>query len=109
MSLWNRAFLKFTLIEWLVALVVLLILARFIWAEEVAAFEDRLFASVGLGVGAKYLVLLPLGVWVYFRLFKSEHAIAEGQGKKVVRPWVLVVSAASLVVAVIILLVSTLS
>jgi len=107
-SWWNRTFLNFTFVEWLVALAVLLIVARFIWAEEAAEFSDRLFDSAGLGGGAKYLITLPLGVWICYRQFKREQAIAVQDGKKVVRPWVLLVSAGLLVIAIAILLVSPL-
>jgi len=100
MDMWNRSFLRFTLIEWLVALVILLIIARFIWAEEVAGFEDSLFASIGLGGGAKYLITVPLAMWVLYRMFKREQADARQEGKVVVRPQVLIVSFGILALAV---------
>ena len=108
MDLWNRTFSRFTLIEWLVAVVVLLVLARFFWAEEILSFEDGLFESVGLGGGAKYLITVPLGIWVYYRVFKREQASAREKGIKVVRPQVLVVAIGLLALAIGILLFSAL-
>lgn len=107
MSLWNRTFFRFTLIEWVVALLILLILARFIWAEEAARFEDSLFESIALGGGAKYLITVPLAIWIYYQLFKREQAKARQEGVKVVRPQVLVVSLGLLALAIAILVLST--
>ena len=92
MEFWNKTFLRFTLIEWAVALLILLILARFFWAEEAARFEDNLFQSIGLGGGAKYLITVPLAIWFLYRMFKREQAKARQEGKVVVRPQVLIVS-----------------
>ena len=100
MTNWNRTFLKFTLIEWVIAILIVLSLARFIWAKELAAIEDSLFESIGLGGGAKYLVILPLVVWYLYWMFKREKAKAEQQGVKVVRPQVLVVSLGILALAI---------
>ncbi len=56
----NRTLLRFTLIEWLVAAIFLLVLARIFWAQELAELEDSLFASIGRDGGAKYLITVPL-------------------------------------------------
>ena len=100
MDFWNKTFLRFTLIEWAVALLVLLILARLIWAEEAARFENSLFESIGLGGDAKYLITVPLGIWVCYRLFRREQAKAEQEGIKVVRPQVLAISLGLLALAI---------
>ena len=92
MDLWNRNFLRFTLIEWIVALVALLVIARFIWTEKVVGIEHSLFESIGLGGGAKYLLTVPLAVRVLYRMIKREQVKADLEGKKAVRPQVLVVS-----------------
>ena len=107
MEFWNKTFLRFTLIEWAVALLMLLIVARFIWAEEAARFEDSLFDAVGLGGGAKYLITVPLAVWVLHRMYKREQARAVQEGKVVVRPQVLVVSFGLLALAIALLVFST--
>ena len=106
MDLWNRNFLRFTLIEWLVALVVLLVIARFIWAEEVADFENSLFESIGLGGDSKYLITVPLAIWVLYRIFKREQVKADLEGKKVVRPQVLIVSVGLLALAIALMVLS---
>lgn len=100
MDFWNKTFLRFTLIEWVVALPVLLILARLIWAEEAARFEDSLFESVGFGGGAKYLIIVPLAIWIYYILFKREQAKSRQEGVKVVRPQVLVIAFGLLALAI---------
>ena len=106
MSNRNRTFLKFTLIEWVVAVLILLIVARFIWAEEVAGFEDRLFVSIGRGGGAKYLITVPLAIGYLYWLFRREQLKAQEKGQKVVRPQVLVVSLGVLVLAIVFMFLS---
>ena len=100
MSLWNRDFLRFTLIEWVVALVVLLFVARFIWAEEVVRFEDGLFESLGLGGGAKYFITVPMAVFLLYLLYKREKEKSSQAGQKLVRPQVLIISIALVVLAI---------
>jgi hypothetical protein len=103
---WNKTFLRFALIEWAVALLILLIVARFIWAEEAVRFEDGLFEAIGLGNGAKYLITVPLAIWVLHRMFKREQVKAAEKGKAVVRPQVLIVSFGLLVLAIALLVFS---
>ena len=50
----------------------MLTLARIIWADDVARFEDSLFESIGLGGGAKFLIIVPLAIWCTYWLFKRE-------------------------------------
>ena len=100
MSNWNRVFLRFTLIEWVVAALILLTLARIIWAEDVAKFEDTLFESIGLGGGAKYLIAVPLAIWCLYWLFKRELVRARQEGRKAVRSQVLVISLGMLALAI---------
>ncbi|MDH4316746.1 MAG: hypothetical protein OEW68_18180, partial [Gammaproteobacteria bacterium] len=56
--------------------------------------------SIGLGGGAKYLITVPLAMWVLYRMFKREQADARQEGKVVVRPQVLIVSFGILALAV---------
>jgi len=98
--MWNRTFLKFTLIEWLVAVIFLLILVRVFFAKEIGGFEDSLFTSIGLGGGGKYLVTVPLAVWIYYRLFRREQAAAKDKGIRVVRPIVLIGAIGVLILAI---------
>jgi len=98
--MWNRTFLRFTFIEWLVAVIFLLILARVFFAKELSGFEDSLFTSVHLGGGTKYLVTVPLAAWIYYRLFKREQAAARDKGIRIVRPRILVGAIAVLILAI---------
>lgn len=107
MSIWNKTFLKFTLIEWVVAIVIMLSLARFIWAEELSGFEDSFFESISLGGGARFLITAPLAMWYLHWLFKREQAKALMKRRKVVRPQVLVVSIGLLVLAITLIVLST--
>lgn len=98
--MWNRTFLGFTLVEWLVAVIILLIMARVFWATELSGLEDSLFASVGLHGGARYLVALPLAAWAYYRLYKRAQFELREMGRKAVRPQVLLVAIAILITAI---------
>lgn len=100
MEIWSKTFLRFTLVEWAVALLILLVLARLFLAEDAITLEDNLFQSVGLGGGAKYLITVPLAVWVLYRMFKREQANASQEGRVVVRPQVLIVSLVILALAI---------
>ncbi|MGI9249358.1 MAG: hypothetical protein ACR2QI_10105 [Woeseiaceae bacterium] len=84
----------------------LLIVARFIWAEEAARLEDGLFEAIGLAGGAKYLITVPLAIWVLHRMYKREQSKAAQEGKAVVRPQVLVISFGLLVLAIALLVFS---
>jgi len=99
-SLWDRSFLRFTLIEWVVALVVLLFVARFIWAEEVVSFEDSLFESMGIGGGAKYFITVPTAVFLLYHLYRREKEKSGQGGQKLVRPQVLIISITAVVLAI---------
>jgi len=99
--MWKRTFLGFTLIEWLVAVIMLLILARVFWAEELSGLEDTLFATIGLDGGARYLVVLPLAAWVQYRLYKRAKLELSEMGRKAVRPQLLVIAIAILVTAIV--------
>lgn len=98
--MWNRTFLGFTLIEWLVAVIILLILARVFWATELSGLEDSLFAFVGLHGRARYLLALPLAAWVQYRLYKRARFELREIGRKAVRPQVLAVAISILVTAI---------
>ena len=96
--MWNRTFLRLSLIEWLVAVILLLMLGRFFWAREIAALESNAFAAIGLGGGAKYLVTVPLVAWILYRMFARERDEATRRGIRVVRPGVLLGSVGVIVI-----------
>lgn len=98
--MWNRTFLGVTLIEWLVAVIILMMLARMFWATELSGLENRLFASIGLDGAARYLVVLPLAAWVYYRLYKRAQFELREMGGKAVRPQVWIIAIAILVAAI---------
>ena len=96
-------------LEWGVSIVIFLIVARLFWAEKAARSDNSFFESIGLGGGAKYLVTVPLGIWVCYRLFRREQAKAEREGIKVVRPQVLAVSLGVLALAIVFLVLTAAS
>lgn len=100
MEFWNKTFLRLTLIEWAIALLVLLILARFIWADEADRYVDGLFEAIGLDGGTKYLISVPLGAWVLYRMYRREQSKAAQGGKVAVRPQVLIISFGLLALAI---------
>ena len=97
---------RFSAIEWLVAAIVMLVLARFFWAAEMVAAEDKMFETIGLGGGLKYLVTAPLAAWLFYRFYKTERSKARAANSRVVRPQVAILAVFLLIVAVALLFVT---
>lgn len=100
----QRTFLRRTWIEWAVVACVLLIFARVYWATELRAAEDRLLQSLGIEPALKFLVVVPVGLYLYWRFFKREHAAARQAGRPAIRKGVIVVCGLLLALAVALLL-----
>lgn len=80
----------FTWIEIVLCLVILVILARYIWASEFPDAENQFIASLGFQPWVKYLITVPLfGAWLVWK-YRQESSELAGTGKPVVRPSVLV-------------------
>ena len=86
--LMRKYFKGFTWLEaliWLaVALIASSLILRIFFAPELRIFENSFFESIGLGENLKYLILVPLSVWVYWRFFTREAAIAKERGVPII-------------------------
>ena len=65
--------LKISLIEVAVFSAIILIISRYIWARELAEFEDAIFESLGLGGLAKSLIIAPLIILWFYSLYRKEN------------------------------------
>lgn len=81
----------FTIIEVVVALVIILTIARFIWASELAAIENQIISSFGLPVWSKYLLTVPLAI-LWFYSFYQRQKLQTSPGQPVVRKSVIIAS-----------------
>ena len=101
----ERTFFGRTWIEWAVILCALLVIARVYWAAELRAAEDRFLQSHGIEPALKFLVVVPLAGYLYWRLFRREQAAARQAGRPVVSKTVVAVCGLLLVLAAGLLLV----
>lgn len=87
---------RFTLIEYIAALAVLLIVSSFalrlIYGEQIRAWEH----SLGPG---RYFVTVPLFLFVLYLYWKRSAEEAQELGQPVVRPWIWATAAAGISVA----------
>jgi hypothetical protein len=92
---------KISWIEVLICLAVCLILARFIWAEELLIFETNLFAKFGVSLSFKYLLTLPFFLLVLFSYYKRDKKRLADSDRPVISMNVLIFGAVSLFLCVI--------
>ena len=86
----------FTLIEVVVSLFILLMLARYIWANEIVQMENQLLLTFGLQPWVKYLITVPLFcTWLVFKYRKEVRNMPSANGN-VVRPSIIIFALASL-------------
>ncbi len=76
---------KFTWIEILIVLVIVLIILRFVFAGVLLSYEKHLFASLGIGEGARVLLLSPVAVGLFYLSYRR------GRYSGRVPTWLLVV------------------
>ena len=75
---------KISWVEVLIAIAVLAIIARYIWAKELIEFENSLFEGVGLSSNVKYFITVPLVGYLFYRLYKKEEYKAKLNGKNII-------------------------
>ena len=75
----KKKLLPFTWIEYVIVLTLLLIFARFYWAQELYEFEQSLFVSLGISENYKYLVTVPLAALVFLDIYLREKRKAKGE------------------------------
>lgn len=104
----HRTFLGYTVLEWVLALAFLLLVglfvARLVWAPQIKAFEDDLFATLGLKGAWKYALTVPLAVYWFWSVYSRERAKAQAEGVQLVRPAV-GIAAGSVLVSIVVLMV----
>lgn len=98
--LMRRYFNDFTWLEaliWLViALVVSSLILRVFFPAEIRVFEYSFFESIGLRGNLKYLVLIPLSAWIYWRFFTREASIAKERGVPIISKGTIIFSLCAL-------------
>lgn len=82
-----------------IVLAVMLIIARFIWAKELAQFESGVFQSLGINENTKYFFTVPLFCLVLYGHYKDGAQQVKGTGRKVISRPVIVFAVGSLMVA----------
>jgi hypothetical protein len=104
----HRTFLGYTILEWVLAsaflLLVGLFVARLVWAPQIQAFEDSLFAALGLQGAWKYALTVPLAGYWLWSVYSRERAKAQSEGVQLVRPSV-AIAAVSVLVSIVVLVV----
>ena len=86
----------FTLIEVVVSLFILLMLAHYIWANEIVQMENQLLLTFGLQPWVKYLITVPLFcTWLVFKYRKEARNMPSANGN-VVRSSIIIFALASL-------------
>lgn len=73
----------FTWLEVALALGVLLLICRFVWARELATVETRLFQTLGINERAKFILTAPLVALVIWGHYKDGASQVKGTGRKV--------------------------
>lgn len=94
---------KISWLEVLVAIAVLAIIARYIWAKELIEFENSLFEGVGLSSSVKYFITVPLVGYLYYRLYKKEEFKAKLNGKNIIGKPVIAFVGLSFIVIIVLL------
>ncbi len=94
----NKAKSSFSWIEVLIALAIVLIIGRFIWAQELAELESGFFTALGLSESVKYFFTVPLFALVLYSHYKAGARQVEGTGRKVISRPVIIFAVGSLIV-----------
>jgi hypothetical protein len=61
---------KFTRIEILIVLVIVLIILRFVYTGSLLSYERRLFASLGIGEGARLFLGATVAVGLFYLSYR---------------------------------------
>ena len=96
----KRLAFRLSWIEVLVATGILLVLLRIFFAGAIREWETQLFEMLGINGAAKYLLLAPLGLFVFYRRLRPSIVAARATGRPVVRWQILALSGVALLGAV---------
>ncbi len=93
----NQVKSSYSWIEVLIALAIMLIIGRFIWAQELAQLESVFFSSLDISENIKYLLTVPLFCLVIYGHYKDGTRQVQGTEKKVISRPVIVFAVGSLI------------
>jgi hypothetical protein len=97
----NTSSFKYSWLEAIVTVVILLIIARIIWAKEVMEYENYLLAYIGISENMKYILTIPLAAYFYYRIYKKESIKAKANGTSVISKPVVIFSSLALIFIVV--------
>jgi hypothetical protein len=95
----NKVKSSYSWIEVLIALAIMLIIGRFIWAQELAQLESSFFSSLGISESTKYFLTVPLFCLVIYGHYKDGARQVQGTGRKVISRPVIIFAVGSLIIA----------
>ncbi len=90
---------RYSLVEILIAVAVVAICARYIWAKEIIELENSAIASLGLPIYSKYLLTVPLFALLVYGIYRRESFKARSEGRSLVRKSVILAAVILLAVA----------
>lgn len=90
---------SYTWIEVVIVLAIMLIIGRFIWAQELAEFENSFFLSLGISENIKYFLTVPLFGLVLYNYYKDGVRQVQGTGRKVISLPVIIFAVGSLIIS----------
>ncbi len=73
-----------------------LVLARYIWAKEFLEFENGFFVGLGVNPNIKYILTVPVFLFILYGYYRRDAQRLAGTGKSVVSKKIAVFSGASL-------------
>jgi hypothetical protein len=87
---------KYTYLELVIASIIILMVARYIWARELIEAENVLMQSMGLPSYFKYFITAPLVAFMYYRIFQREKVKAKRRGVPLVSKGILIFAVAGI-------------
>ena len=96
----GRKLRRYSIIEWAIAALIILIVARLIWAPEIKAFEARLVVSWGMPLALRYVLVTLLAILGTYQLYLRGIQHAARTGMPLVRKSVVFGSLAILALAI---------
>jgi TRAP-type C4-dicarboxylate transport system permease small subunit len=95
----NKDRFSYSLPELMMVIVILLIIARLIWAKEFYEFESNAFDFIGVPEWVKYILTVPFCALVIYRHYQDGAQQVKGTGRSVIGRPVIIFALGSLTVA----------
>lgn len=96
----KRLSFRLSWLEVLVAIAILLVLLRVLFAGAIREWETQLFETLGLNASAKYFLLVPLSLALLYERLRPSVDAARAAGQPVVRWQILALSGVAIIGAV---------